>query len=206
MADPGDTISQPNGVRLTFVRTAGSTGDRALELEWHVPAGGRLVALPHRHPDAPEHFRIVQGTGRHWVGRRRLLARAGDEWVVPANTSHVHPANTGGEPLVVRQWIELDAPDPQLIGGVERYFETVFALAQQGRVDRFGRIKDPLQDALTLWETLVPGSYLAGVPVPLQRALFRPLAALARRRGRQAVLAPAVTGAPEAARHRAASS
>jgi mannose-6-phosphate isomerase-like protein (cupin superfamily) len=205
MADPGDTLSQPSGVRLTFVRTSGSTGACALELEWHVPAGRRLVALPHRHPDAPEHFRIVQGAGRHWIGRRRLPAIAGDEWVVPANTSHVHPANTGEGPLVVRQWIELDAPDPQLVGGIERYFETVFALAQQGRVDRFGRIRNPLQDALTLWETLVPGSYLAGVPVPLQRALFRPLAAIARRRGMQAVHVPEVAGDPEAARHHAAS-
>ncbi len=148
----------------------------------------------------PSTFAWCSGTGRHWLGRRRLLARAGDEWVVPPNTSHVHPANAGAEPLVVRQWIELGAPDARLIGGIERYFETVFALAQQGRVDRFGRIKSPLQDALTLWETLVPGSYLAGVPIAAQRALFRLLAALARRRGMRAVHTP-VAGGPEAARH-----
>ena len=148
------------------------------------------MALPHRHPGAAEHFRIVSGTGRHWLGRRRLIARAGDAWVVPPGASHVHPANVGDEPLVVRQWIALDAPDMALVGGIEHYFETVFTLAGEGRVDRFGRIRNPLQDALTLWETLVPGTYLAGIPISLQRAAFAPLAGIARRRGMTAVHSP----------------
>ena len=54
---------------------------------------------------------------------------------MPAATAHIHPGNAGREPLAVRQWIELDAPDPALLRGVERYFETVSALAAQGRVD-----------------------------------------------------------------------
>jgi mannose-6-phosphate isomerase-like protein (cupin superfamily) len=190
VARPGDELLQPNGVRLRFVRTSGQTGGRALELEWHVPVRRRLVALPHRHPDVPENFRVVSGTGRHWLGRRRLTAHAGDAWGVPPGSSHVHPANAGPEPLVVRQWIGLDTPDAEFVGGVERYFETVFALADEGRVDRFGRIKNPLQDALTLSETLVPGTYLAGVPIRLQRAAIGRLAGIARRRGMTAVHSP----------------
>ena len=187
MARPGDELAQTNGVRLRVLRTSDTTGGRALELEWHVPVGERLVALPHRHVGIPERFEIVRGSARHWVGRRRLTAHRGDAWVVSAGTSHVHPGNVGSEPLVVRQSIELDEPDPALVGGVERYFETIFALENDGRVDRFGRIKNPFQDALTLSDTLIPGTYLSGVPIGLQRAVIGLLARIARRRGMTSV-------------------
>ena len=147
-----------------------------------------ITPLSASHDD--EHFLIEAGTARHWLGRRRLLARAGDGWIVPAGTAHIHPGNVGDEPLVVRQWIQLDTPDPGLLRGVERYFETVSSLAAQGRVDRFGRIKDPLQEAVTLTETLMPGTWFAGIPIPAQRALLERLAALGRRRGRVAEPSP----------------
>jgi mannose-6-phosphate isomerase-like protein (cupin superfamily) len=190
MARPGDRHRYPGGVEMEVVVAAEASGDRALELLWHVPVGARLVALPHVHADVDEHFLIEAGTARHWLGRRRLLARAGDGWIVPAGIAHVHPGNVGEEPLVVRQWIQVDAPDPALLRGVERYFETVSSLAAQGRVDRFGRIKDPLQEAVTLSETLMPGTWFAGIPIPAQRALLERLAALGRRRGRVAEPSP----------------
>jgi mannose-6-phosphate isomerase-like protein (cupin superfamily) len=190
VARPGDRHRYPGGVEMEVVRAAEASGDRALELTWRIPVGSRLVALPHVHPGVDEHFAVDAGTARHWLGRRRLLARAGDAWTVPAATAHIHPGNAGREPLAVRQWIELDAPDPALLRGLERYFETVSALAAQGRVDRFGRIKDPLQEAVTLTETLMPGTWFAGVPVGLQRVLLERLAALGRRRGRVAEPSP----------------
>jgi quercetin dioxygenase-like cupin family protein len=180
---PGDELVEPRGLVARMIRTTAGSSPPAMEIEWEVPAGRRLVAIPHKHPGGPERWRVVSGTARHWVGRRRLVTRAGEQWEVPGGTVHVHPANAGRSRLVVRQIIEPDPPEPELTGGVERYFETFFALAQRGGVDRFGRIKDPLQDALTLWEQLVPGSYIAGLPIALQRALIGRLAALARRRG-----------------------
>ena len=131
-----------------------------------------MVPFPHVHATADEHFRVESGTARHWVGRRRLLARDGDAWVVPAGTVHIHPVNVGRTTLVARQWIELDAPDPALLRGFERYVETVAAFTAQGRVDRFWRNRSPLQDALTAQETLMPGTYIAGLPrlAPARRA------------------------------------
>ena len=190
MARPGDRHGYPGGVELEVVRAAETSGDRALELVWRVPAGERLVVIPHFHATVDEHFRVEAGTARHWLGRRRLLARAGNAWTVPKGTAHVHPANAGDEPLVVRQWIELDKPDPVLLRGVERYFEAVSILAAQGRVDRYGRIKDPLQDAVTLTETLMPGTWFAGIPIRAQEALLTRLAALGRKRGRVAEPSP----------------
>jgi mannose-6-phosphate isomerase-like protein (cupin superfamily) len=187
VATTGDAHELMNGVRFRVARAAAQSGFRAFELEWDVPVGQRLVALPHRHMTAAEHFAIVRGVGRHWLGRRRLIARAGDAWVVPAGRTHIHPANAGDEPLVVRQWLELGAPDEPLVAGFERYVETLAALAAQGKVDRFGRIKDPLQDAVTLSETLVPGTYFPLVPPAWQRAAVERGAGIARRRGRVGV-------------------
>ena len=63
--------------------------------------------------------------------------------------------------LRVRQWVELDQPDAELLEGIAGYFETVSALASEGRVDRRGLIRNPLQFALTISELLMPGTYLS---------------------------------------------
>ena len=187
MAKPGDTYPLHCGVEVRFIQAPSENGYRLLELEFEVPVGQRLLALPHRHPDIEEHFAIVRGTARHRLGRRRLVARAGDAWVVPAGRMHVHPSNIGDEPLVVHQWLQRDAPDERLLGGLERYVEALSAIAAQGKLDRFGRVTDPLQDAVTTSETLLPGSYLPVIPTALQRALVSRAAAIGRRRGRVAV-------------------
>ena len=183
MARPGDEHTLPGRVQMRFLHTAETTDDRRFEIEWRVPVGSRLVPLPHVHARADERFAVDDGTARHRLGRRRLLARAGDAWVVPAGTMHVHPVNVGRTTLVVRQWIELDAPDPAMLRGFERYVETIAAFTAEGRVDRFWRNRSVLQDALTLDETLLPDTYVAGVPRRLQTAVVGRLAARARRRG-----------------------
>jgi quercetin dioxygenase-like cupin family protein len=183
---PGDELTDPRGLVARFVRTTAAGSPEVMEIEWEVPPGGRLVALPHRHPDGPEEWRVVSGTARYRLGLRSSVAHAPDGWTVPAGVAHVHPANAGDEPVVVRQIIAPDPPMPELTAGVERDLETVFALAREGRVDRFGRIRDPLQDALVIWENLVPGTYFAWIPIAAQRPALRAAAGLARRRGRKA--------------------
>jgi hypothetical protein len=197
VATPGDTVLNPvSGERLTFERTAASTGGRALELEWRVPERSRLVALPHRHSDVEEEFEILEGRARYRVGRRRRTEAAPHRFTVPRDTSHVHPANVGKGPLRVRQWVELDNPDGALLGGIERYFETVSALAHAGRVDRRGLIRNPLQFALTVSDLLMPGTYLAFPPPWAQRPPVMALAALARLVGLRAYHSPWVESPP----------
>jgi mannose-6-phosphate isomerase-like protein (cupin superfamily) len=191
VASPGDVLFNPvSGERLTFVRTSGSTDGTALELEWRVPEGSRMVALPHRHPGNDERFEIQEGRGRFRVGGEWQEATAPHEFTVPRDTSHVHPANVGTGPLRVRQWIDLDAPDPQLVGGIERYFETITALTREGQVDRMGLIRNPLQFALTVSELLMSGTYLSFPPPGLQRPPVEALASLARRLGMSAYHEP----------------
>ncbi|HXE99082.1 MAG TPA: hypothetical protein VN458_01915 [Solirubrobacterales bacterium] len=182
MAAPGETIiNKVTGEKLTFVRTPGSSQGRALELEWWVPEGSRLVALPHRHPTVTEHFELLEGEAQYRVGRHRRREAAPHRFDVPPNAAHVHPANAGRGPLRVRQWVELEQPDAELLDGIAGYFETVSALASEGRVDRRGLIRNPLQFALTISELLMPGTYLSFPPPWAQRPPVIALAALARR-------------------------
>jgi quercetin dioxygenase-like cupin family protein len=189
MAQPGDRIREPSGVELTFVETAEQTGGK-LVIEWTLPPGRRLVARAHRHPDGPERWAVLSGDARHEIAGVEHEATASDSWEVPGNTSHVHPWNVGSGPLTVRQTI--DAPDVNgLALGVERYFETLMALAQRGQTDEKFDIRSPLQSALTIRELLMPGSYLVGIPTWIQDAIFAPAAALARARGLKAHIEPA---------------
>ena len=188
MAEPGDRLREPSGVELLYVETAGSSGGRRLVLEWSIPPGRLLVARPHRHPDGPEGWAILEGSARHRLGREERSAEAPDAWDVPANTPHVHPWNVGAGTLRARQTIDADIEG--LVLGVERYFETLMALAQRGGTDERFDIRSPLQAAVTIRELLMPGSYLAGPPTWMQDALFAPAAALARRRGYRAHIEP----------------
>jgi mannose-6-phosphate isomerase-like protein (cupin superfamily) len=196
MATPGDRLVEPSGVELLFVETAASSGGRRLEVEWTIPAGRRLVARAHRHPDGPEDWAVLEGQAGYEVRGEQKRAEAGEAWQVPPNASHVHPWNAGGEPLRVRQAAALDRDGVLL--GVERYFETLMALAQRGQVDERFDIRPQLQSVLTIRELLMPGSYLAGPPTWLQEAVFAPLAALARRRGYAAYVEPERAAEPAA--------
>jgi hypothetical protein len=63
-----------------------------------------------------------------------------------------------------------------------KFFETNYALAQQGKVKEDGLPKDRLQMAVSLNE-LFPHLYLAGMPLAVQRVMFGALAAIGRVKG-----------------------
>jgi uncharacterized RmlC-like cupin family protein len=190
MARPGDELVDSAGLRLVFRETASSAGGASIGLDWFVPPGGRLVALPHVHPYHVEVFEILSGAARYRVGRHVRERSAPYAYGVPTGALHVHPANAGNTELHVRQSVRVDPPDPRLVEGVERFFETSFALDQRGEVYGIGLYRDPLQSAITLHDLLFPFAYLAWVPVSVQRALLGHLAELARRRGHAAHVEP----------------
>lgn len=129
MAKPGDRLREPSGVEIVYVETAGSTGGRRLGMEWTIPAGRRLVARAHRHPDGPEGWDVLEGAARYKVGRDERAGEVGDAWEIPGNTAHVHPWNAG-----------------------DGYFETLMAFAQRGETDDKFDIRSPLQAALSIRE------------------------------------------------------
>lgn len=190
MARTGDELVDPSGVRLVFLETAESSGGAAISLDWFVPPGERLVPLPHVHPADIEVFEIVAGRARYRVGRHVYEREAPYGYGIPPGALHVHPANAGDGELHVRQTVRPDPPNLELVAGVERFFETTFALAQRREVYAIGLFRDPLQSAITLHDLLFPFAYVAWLPVGAQEALIGRLADVARSRGYDAYVAP----------------
>src|SRR4051794_7845525 len=93
MARPGDELVDPSGLRLVFRDTAISAGGAAVSLDWFVPPGGRLVALPHVHPHQVEVFEIVSGRARYRVGRHVHERSAPYTYGVPPGALHGPAAN-----------------------------------------------------------------------------------------------------------------
>jgi hypothetical protein len=187
---PGDALVDPAGMRLVMVDTPSASGGRRLVVDWHVPPGGRIVAADHYHPDGPEGWEIRRGRAGYRLNGRELEAEAPYSYEVPAGTSHGHPWNAGAGPLVARQSIVSDEPIPELIGGVQGFFETLFAFAQRGELTERGEIRGRVQNLLSIHDLLMPGSFLAGPPRWLQLAALGPLSSVARAAGKKPYLRP----------------
>jgi hypothetical protein len=173
------------GLRLVYVSTPAETGHR-LEMDWYVAPGRATVGRPHLHAvGGQETFELLGGEAAYRIGKEEHRERAPHAWSIPPDTSHVHPWNVGDGELHFRQTVTSEA-HPDVPEGVARYFETVFALSAQGKVDDRGDISDLLQSAVTIYELLMPGTWIVGPPRWAQRALFATLAAIARRTGRSA--------------------
>jgi hypothetical protein len=190
MAQPGDELVDPTGLRLVFRGTASSSGGAAIVLDFFVPRGGRLAPLPHVHPTDVEVFELVSGRARYRVGRHSYKRDAPYTYGVPPGAVHVHPANAGDDELHVRQIVRPDPPNRRLLEGVERFFETTFAVAQRREVYATGLFRDPLQSAITLHDLLFPFAYLPWLSVGTQEALIGRLADVARGRGYDAYVEP----------------
>jgi hypothetical protein len=86
--------------------------------------------------------------------------------------------------------IASEDPIPEITGGVQGFFETLFAYAQQGKLTEKGEIKGSVQNLLTIHDLLMPGSFLAGPPRWAQRVALGGLSALARALGKSAYARP----------------
>lgn len=195
MAEPGDVLENPAmGTTVEFVETSSSSDARRLVMDWTLPPGRRTVSTNHLHRWGAERWEVLDGRAGYRIGRDENTADAGAAWDIPVKTAHVHPWNAGDGPLRVRQIVASSEGEPPLIPGVERFFETLCALGQQGKTDEKGDIRSRLQAAITIREFLMPNTYLVGPPRFLQDALFATAAAIARLAGRSAYVEPERAG------------
>jgi quercetin dioxygenase-like cupin family protein len=172
MAFPGQVLDNPvSGERFIFSETAADTGGELLAVEFVVAPDGRVPGA-HVHPVQEERFEVASGTMRFKKGRDTVLAGPGDTLVVPPGTAHRF-ANAGEGPAVVRVEVR-----PAL--RMEELWETVVALAREGRTFRSG-LPRPLDLALFMreFEQEVRAPFAPG----MVRAATAPLAWLAARRG-----------------------
>jgi quercetin dioxygenase-like cupin family protein len=180
MANTAQIIDNPvTGERIEFLRRSADTGGALLEFELVLAPDGRVPGA-HVHPEQEERFLVLEGTMRFRLGLRTIVARPGDELVVPAGRVHRF-ANGGEEPARVRVQVE-----PAL--DMEDLLVTTAELAHEGKVLRSGMPK-PLHLALFVQrfrrEVRAPFP-----PAWIVRPLLAPLAAIARSRGHHERYAP----------------
>ena len=130
MIRAGSAISNPvTGEHLVFHRTAGMTNGEYVLIEATVQPDG-FVAAGHVHPLQSERFEVLSGTLGLRIGRRTLIAGAGDTATVPPGTAHRFWNAGPGE---VRFLCEVR---PAL--AFEQLLETMFALAEDGKTNKKG--------------------------------------------------------------------
>jgi quercetin dioxygenase-like cupin family protein len=184
VAYAGQILDNPvSGERIIFRETAADTNGQRLSIDLVLAPDGHVPGK-HVHPEQVERFEVTGGSMKFTMGRKKIVAHAGDVVVVPAGTAHKFE-NAGDGPATAR--VEVT---PAL--RMEDLFETAVALADAGRTNKKGLPK-PLDLALFVkeFEREVVGAF---PPVWVQKASLAPLRMLARRRA-----LPAATAAPRRA-------
>ncbi|TWD75231.1 quercetin dioxygenase-like cupin family protein [Kribbella amoyensis] len=158
-AEPDRSLRMPTGEQLTILRRGAETGGAEFAVEAVLPP--RLSGPPpHRHRTETETFHVLEGTLRVRLGSERLDLTAGQSIIVPPWTVHGF-SNPTDEPTRIRTE---ETPASQL----EEQFRV---LADAGRfppLRRLARIN--VEHDLSF--------HLHGIPDPVQRLLWRALAAI----------------------------
>jgi mannose-6-phosphate isomerase-like protein (cupin superfamily) len=180
MAYAGQRITNPvSGETITFRQTAADTGGELLAIDLELTPDGHVPGA-HVHPEQEETFHVTSGTMQFKLGRRTVMATAGDTVVVPAGATHRF-SNAGDDVACARVEVR-----PAL--RMEELLETTVALAEEGQTTRKGMPK-PVHLALFV------GRYEREVRAPfpppwMVRVLMAPLAWIGRRRGHAKRYAP----------------
>jgi quercetin dioxygenase-like cupin family protein len=174
MAQVGQTIEHPlSGERITFLETAATTGGDLLKISLEMAPGGILGAA-HVHPRALEEFEVLSGRIELKTDGKARVADAGESVIVPRGAGHIS-GNPFDDPATIAV-----AFRPAL--KMETFFETVFGLASDGKLNTKTQMPSFLQMVLLLHDYRedigLPG--VAGIAT---RGLGLVLAPLARARG-----------------------
>jgi quercetin dioxygenase-like cupin family protein len=163
-----EIVNPRTGQRMTFVN---ETPD-VLEIDSVNPPTG-LPEPEHVHPIQESGCRVTSGVLRFRVAGAERAVHAGESITIPANTPHFF-WNDGTEDAHAVQWFR-----PAL--KTRTFFETLFALAQDGKLNTKG-MPSTLQIAAMIpffADEIRP----TRPPWPLQRAVGAALGPIARQRG-----------------------
>ncbi|WP_028061370.1 cupin domain-containing protein [Candidatus Solirubrobacter pratensis] len=171
MAHIGQTLDNPvSGETITFVSTAAETDGELLAFDLELTPDGKVPGL-HVHPEQTECFRVVEGTMTFKLGRKTIVAQAGDIVTVPPGAAHKF-AN-GGE-TVARARVEV-RPALQMA----ELLETAVRLAEEGRTLPSGMPRPlALAQFTRRFRREVRGAF---PPAWVQQATMAPLALIARK-------------------------
>jgi quercetin dioxygenase-like cupin family protein len=139
MITTGQTLrNRVTGETLVFRTTSADTNGERVVVETFVEPNG-AVAAAHVHPAQEERFEVLAGEVEFRLGKRKLVAKPGDRVLVPAGTPHRF-RNVGEETAHF-----VCEVTPAL--GFEQLIETMFSLAEDGKVNRKG-MPNPLRLAV----------------------------------------------------------
>jgi quercetin dioxygenase-like cupin family protein len=139
MITTGQTLrNRVTGETLVFRTTSADTNGERVVVETFVEPNG-AVAAAHVHPAQEERFEVLAGEVEFRLGKRKLVATPGDRVLVPAGTPHRF-RNVGEETAHF-----VCEVTPAL--GFEQLIETMFSLAEDGKVNRKG-MPNPLRLAV----------------------------------------------------------
>jgi len=170
------TIRNPAiGHRITFLQTGDQTGGELLRILYAVEEPEAKPAIPlHIHLQLVERFEIIDGTlGVVLDGGRRLMVK-GEGIQIPPRTPHTFWNAGEGEVRFLT--------DVRPAGQLQTYWETVFGLAEDGRVGKKGA-PNLLQLAVV---SPMADSYTPHVPVPVTKLLIAVLGGIGRLLGYKA--------------------
>lgn len=160
------------GEQITFLQSTAETNGEFLYIEVALPPLGKGPPL-HAHDAFVEEFEVVEGILTVTVEKTKQELHKGDLLVAPIGTKHTF-TNAHNEPVTFRV---------KLIPGV--YFEESacihYGLMDDGLTDDKGNPKTLAHTALilTMQNTLV-----AGIPLGLQRLLFKRIVKSAYKKGK----------------------
>jgi len=174
MAKQGDVIENPvTGERIVFRQTSVDTSGELLQFELFLKPHG-FVPVEHIHSRQEERPEVVSGSVRYRLGGKEDSLSAGEAAVLPSGIPHALWNDTDDEAHLIME------VRPAL--GVETALETLFGLARDGKTNNKG-MPNPLHGALLGREYEL---FLAGPPIPMQRAGMAVLAPIARLLGYRA--------------------
>ena len=173
MIRTGETLVNPvSGETITFIETAADTNGEYTLIEVSLALGGG-VPMAHTHPYQSETFEVLEGELSMKAGRDKLVAETGDIISVPPREVHTF---WNASDSVVRFRCTVA---PAL--GFERFIETMFALAVDGKLSKRG-LPSPVRLA-TIANAHFADSRAPYVPAWMQKAGLATGAALGRTLG-----------------------
>ena len=130
MIKQGDSITNARtGQRMIFLQTWAETNGTQLQIECFSPVTP-LKEPEHIHPFQENRFKIIKGELCFCINGKEQIVYAGDSISIPKNVPH-HFRNSGNTQA---HYIQEFYPALR----IDRLFETFFALARDGKLNRKG--------------------------------------------------------------------
>lgn len=167
-----DTIENPlSGERITFLTTGEQSGGEFVKVRAELSAGTSGPPL-HYHLAFTETFEVIEGKLDLYVGGKKnhVVLECGESTHAPLRIPHTF-WNGSGDPAVFEC-------EMRPACRFERSMRTAFGLAREGRPNEAGVPRNVFWELALLYE--FSESYVVGMPLFLQRAVFGALAAIAR--------------------------